>query len=154
MITNTPKPETLSAAEWQELLEKMTAEMACCTGTIHRLESQESGELVLVAQLGIPEPLMPKIQRIPIGKGIAGAAAERREPVQLCNLQTDTSGVAKPEAKTTQVSGSLAIPVIEDGQLVGTLGVGMREPHDFDEAEIGKLQAIGHWLSGALAKQT
>ena len=127
--------------------------MKCCTGTIHRLETPDANELTLVAQIGIPEPLLPIIQRIAIGKGIAGAAAERREPVQLCKLQTDTSGVARPEAKTTQVSGSLAIPIIEDGQLVGTRGVGMREPHDFEVAEVGKLELIGHWLSEALAKQ-
>ena len=73
----------------------------------------------IVAHLGIPEALMPVIQTIPVGKGIAGAAAERREPVELCNLQTDTSGVAKPGAKQTQVQGSLAVPVLEGDRLAG-----------------------------------
>ena len=41
---------------------------------------------------GIPAHLLPVIQRIPVGKGIAGLAVERQEPVDMCNLQTDSSG--------------------------------------------------------------
>ena len=74
-----------------------------------------------------------------MGKGIAGAAAQRLEPVELCNLQTDTSGVAKPGAKQTNVQGSLAVPALHQGQLYGTLGVGMQTPHDFSESEKQRL---------------
>ena len=123
--------------------------MGCTTGTVHRL-SAETHLLELVDQQGIPEVLMDKIQSIPVGKGIAGAAAERRDAVQLCNLQTDTSRVAKPDAKKTQVSGSLAVPILDGDVLVGTLGVGMREPHDFSEAETENLWAIARWLAKAI----
>jgi L-methionine (R)-S-oxide reductase len=138
--------------DWSELMLCILSEMSCTTGTIHRLSAGSSNLLELVVQRGIPEVLMNKIQTIPVGKGIAGAAAERRDAVQLCNLQTDTSGVAKPDAKKTQVGGSLAVPILNGEVLVGTLGVGMREPHEFSEVETENLWAIARWLAPAIAK--
>jgi putative methionine-R-sulfoxide reductase with GAF domain len=102
-----------------------------------------TGLLSLVAQRGIPPHLMPVVQSIPVGKGIAGAAAERREPVELCNLQADLGGVAKPGARATNVQGSLAVPCLLGDELRGTLGVGMMTPHDFTEEEKARLMAIG-----------
>ena len=115
----------------------------CQTGTLHKTDG--SGEFLdLVVQAGVPDFLLPKITRIPFGKGIAGAAAERREPVELCNLQEDLGGVARPDARQTQVSGSLAVPVFSpDGtRVLGTLGVGMQAPHDFSDDEKSRLAAI------------
>ncbi|WP_193214716.1 GAF domain-containing protein [Luteolibacter marinus] len=113
----------------------------CQTGTLHR---SDGDFLDLVAHVGVPEFLLPKISRIPFGKGIAGAAAERREPVELCNLQQDLGGVARPDARETKVSGSLAVPVFSpDGaQVLGTLGVGMQAPHDFTAEETSRLEEI------------
>lgn len=141
---------TQTTEQWSELLQQILDAMDCTTGTIHRL-NPATNLLELIAQHGIPEMLMDKIALIPIGKGIAGAAAERRDAVQLCNLQTDTSGVARPDAKKTQVSGSLAIPVLDGEKLLGTVGVGMHAPHEFTDAESEKLWGIARWLAPALA---
>jgi len=84
-----------------------------------------------------------------VGKGIAGVAAERREPVEMCNLQTDTSGVAKAGAKQTQVQGTLAVPVMDGERLCGTLGIGKQVPYDFTAAEKERLMSIA---SGCAAK--
>jgi L-methionine (R)-S-oxide reductase len=123
---------------WAEFLTQTIAEFGCTTGTLHRLDSADR-HLKLVAQQGIPEALMPIIQSIPVGKGIAGVAAERQEPVEMCNLQTDTSGVAKPGAKQTQVQGTLAVPVMDGGRLCGTLGIGKLVPYDFTTEEKDQL---------------
>ncbi|MEX1115290.1 MAG: GAF domain-containing protein, partial [Akkermansiaceae bacterium] len=69
------------------LLNSVLMEFSCQTGTIHR--SDDGKILDLVCQIGVPDELLDKISNIPFGKGIAGAAAERREPVELCNLQLD-----------------------------------------------------------------
>ena len=71
--------------------------------------------LKLPAQRGIPEAIMDRVRVIPIGKGMAGLAAERREPVQVCNLQTDESGVAKPSAKMTQMENRIVLARFKDG---------------------------------------
>lgn len=134
--------EQPDSGEWSRFLEAVIADFDCVTGTLHRLDPAD-GLLKLVAQQGIPEGPMPIIQTIPVGKGIAGVAAERREPVEMCNLQTDTSGVAKPGAKQTQVQGSLAVPVMDGDRLCGTLGVGKMVPYDFTEVEKQRLLSIG-----------
>jgi len=132
----------------EKWLRGVLEEFGCETGTLHR--TGESGDLLeLVVQVGVPEVLMPKITRIPFGKGIAGAAAESRGPVELCNLQQDLGGVAKPDARKTGVSGSLAVPVMaEDGRVLGTLGIGMREPHVFGEEEKERLAEVARGVAG------
>ncbi len=119
----------------------------CQTGTIHRTTG-DGRTLELVVCEGVPEFLLEKISCIPFGKGIAGVAAETRGPVELCNLQQDLGGVAKPDARTTGVSGSLAVPVFAaDGSVAGTLGVGMQAPHDFSEEEKSRLADLAERLA-------
>ncbi len=132
----------------QSFLNAALADLGCQTGTIHRTGTD--GLLRLEAQVGVPEFLLPKIASIPFGKGIAGCAAERKGPVQLCNLQTDTSGVARPEAKATGVNGSLAVPVLAaDGRVLGVIGVGKSVPHDFTAEETARLEARAAELAKA-----
>lgn len=113
----------------------------CQTGTLHRADGEW---LDLVVAQGVPETLMPMISRIPFGKGIAGAAAATREPVELCNLQKDLGGVAKEGARQTKVAGSLAVPILSsDGERVlGTLGIGKVVPHDFSDQEKRRLATV------------
>lgn len=97
---------------------------------------------------------MPIIQSIPMGKGIAGVAAERKEPVEMCNLQTDASGVAKPGAKQTQVQGTLAVPVLDGERLCGTLGIGKLMPYDFTAEEKTRLLEIASSIASRLRMPT
>lgn len=128
--------------DWSDLLGGILREHDCQTGTIHRLAADEK-MLKLVHQIGVPESLSGVISVIPIGKGIAGAAAERREPVLLCNLQQDLGGVAKPDARKTGVAGSVAVPIFNGAgtEVLGTLGIGKYTPYDFSDAEIHRLEA-------------
>jgi L-methionine (R)-S-oxide reductase len=130
-----------SDTDWSQFLNNVASDFGCTTGTLHRFDPVDN-HLKLVASLRIPEVLMPVVQSIPIGKGIAGAAAERRAPIEMCNLQTDTSGVAKPGAKQTQVQGTLAVPVLDGDRLCGTLGIGKMVPYDFTEEEKSKLMKL------------
>ena len=107
--------KTLTAAmrgnpDWQAVLDLILKEFNCQTGTLHKWHDLHA-MLELICHRGIPRELMDKIERIPMGKGIAGAAAERMEPVSMCNLQTDTTGVARPKAKKTSVGGNIAVPI-------------------------------------------
>ncbi len=136
--------------DWQAKLTQVIADFGCVTGTLHRFDLTDQ-HLKLVAHQGIPEVLMPVVQSIPIGKGIAGAAAQTRQPVEMCNLQTDTSGVAKPGAKQTQVQGSLAVPVLDGERLCGTLGIGKMVPYEFSEEEKDRLLTIAAGLAQRLA---
>ncbi len=143
-------PDSPTANDWHAFLLNVLASFQCVTGTLHRLDPADN-QLKLVTCERIPEVLIPVIQVIPIGKGVAGAAAQRKEPVEICNLQTDTSGVAKPDAKKTQVQGSLAVPILTaSGELRGTLGIGKMEAYDFSDDEKSRLMSIGQEISGRI----
>jgi putative methionine-R-sulfoxide reductase with GAF domain len=132
-----------------EVLDQVLTHFACTAGTIHGLNSQ-SLMLGLRARRNIPDRLLPRIQQIPVGKGMAGLAVERRQPVQVCNLQTDNSGVAKPAAKETGMEGSIALPIFREDQVVGVLGVAKPTVYQFTDPEIALLieisKVIGKFL--------
>lgn len=131
---------------WQEVLSDIISCFDCTTGTIHFLDKNTS-ILKLQSQQGIPAFLIPKIAEIPIGKGMAGIAAERLEPVEICNLQTDDSGVARPAAKETKVEGSIAVPMLLNGVLYGTFGIAKPVSYDFTKEEISELLELGAEIS-------
>src|SRR5678815_5468871 len=98
LVTTIANLLTAPSPPWADVLERVTAHFACPVGTIHLLDPRD-GMLHLQAQRGLPPPVLDEVQVIPIGKGMAGIAAMRREPVQVCNLQSDASGVVRPGAK-------------------------------------------------------
>lgn len=136
---------------WQEVLSTVISAFDCTTGTIHFLD-EKSGLLKVQAHQGIPPFLIPKLSEIPIGKGMAGIAAERREAVEMCNLQTDNSGVARPAAKETKVEGSIAAPMMLHGTLYGTLGIAKPVPYDFTKEEVSDLLTIGEKISAVISR--
>ena len=120
------------------------AHFGCQAGTVHLLRE---GVLKLAAHHNIPPPVVHIIGTVPVGKGIAGLAAERREPVTICNLQTDTSGQARPGAKATGMEGSLAVPMLAGGELRGVLGIAKADAYDWPAAETALVLAIAARLS-------
>ena len=140
--------------DWHAVLVQILENFACVTGTLHRTDPS-TGLLMLVTQHGIPPHvlpmLLPKIDNIPFGKGIAGCAAQRKEPVQLCNLQEDLGGVAKPEAQKTNVQGALAVPIVgRDGKVIGVLGIGKMQPYEFNDSEVSDLNKVAALISPEL----
>jgi L-methionine (R)-S-oxide reductase len=134
-----------SDANLLTILDRVLAGFECAVGTIHSLEFA-TGMLTLRAQRGVPGILIEKVRKIPIGKGMAGLAAERREPVQVCNLQTDESGFAKPSARETKMEGSIAVPMLVGDKLCGTIGVAKPIAYEFSKAEAGLLLQIGNLI--------
>lgn len=130
-----------SAPSLHSALDAVLAAFAGAVGTLHVL-SPKSNLLELRAQRGIPPAILGQVERVPVGKGMAGLAAERRVPVQVCNLQTDDSGVARPAARETGMRGSIAVPILATGTLRGVLGVGKGVEHEFSAAEIALLERL------------
>jgi L-methionine (R)-S-oxide reductase len=133
-----------TATDPQTFLQAALIHFGCQTGTVHLLRD---GVLRLAAEANIPAPLLPIIETLPIGKGIAGLAAQRREPVSLCNLQTDTSGQARPAAKMTGMEGSVAVPMLAGEDLRGVFGIAKAEAHDWSDAEKAELLEIAAVLA-------
>ncbi|HEV2692694.1 MAG TPA: GAF domain-containing protein [Verrucomicrobiae bacterium] len=145
----TPKAEPFAAHPLEQVLRDTLAKFNSETGTIHKLHAPTQ-LLRLLAQVGLPPQLMDMVTIIPVGKGIAGESAQKNQPVTICNLQTDTSGVAKPAAKQTGVGGALCVPIRTGDTVLGTLGIGTKREHEYTAAEINALQDIANSLSGKL----
>ncbi len=127
-------------------LARIVRDFAADSGTVHFLG--EDGLLHLAAVTdGMPEPVLAIIRTIPVGKGMAGLAVERAEPVNACNIQTDTSGDVRPGAKATGLSGSIVVPIFAGETVVGALGVANRSERTFTDSEIAALLAEGRQLA-------
>jgi L-methionine (R)-S-oxide reductase len=116
------------------------------TGTLHLLE--RDGLLHLKAVSGqFPPPVLAVIREIPVGKGMAGLAASRAEPVDACNIQTDGSGDVRPGAKATGMEGAIVVPIFEGTCVIGTLGIANRRERLFSDQEKAALIAAGQALA-------
>ena len=121
------------------------------TGTVHWLDAEKQ-LLHLAAQVGLPPQMLEIVKTIPVGKGIAGQVIAQGRPVTMCNLQTDTSGTARPGAKQTGVGGALCVPLRNGDTIVGTIGIGTTRPYEYTPDETRRLEEvrriIGAHLSG------
>jgi len=135
-----------------EVLHVALAQFQSETGTIHRLDP-ESQLLHLVAEIGLPPQLLEVVKTIPVGKGIAGQTVVQKKPVSICNLQTDTSGVAKPGARQTGVGGALCVPIRKGETIVGTLGVGTVRQYEYTPGETKLLEEIGRLIGGRFTQR-
>ena len=131
----------MTQPDLEKLLRDTLAQFNSETGTIHKLH-EPTQLLRLLAQVGLPPELLPIVSIIPVGKGIAGETAAKNLPVTICNLQTDTSGVAKPGAKQTGVGGALCVPIRDGDKVIGTLGIGTAREHEYSAKEINALLDI------------
>ena len=139
-----------SPPDWPALLDELLRHFDCVVATVHVLDDAEL--LQLAADRGLPPPVRDKVATVSIGKGMAGIAAERLEPVQVCNLQTDDSGVVRPGAKLTQMQGSIALPMLEGGRLRGVLGVAKPAAYEFTTEQTELLMAVGERIALAVTR--
>lgn len=140
----------MNPTDLEKTLRDILAQFRSETGTLHRLD-EPAQWLHLLAQVGLPPQLLEVVKTIPVGKGMAGETAAKNLPVTICNLQTDTGGVARPGAKQTGVGGALCVPVRRGGKVIGTLGIGTVREHEYSAAEINALQDLANALAEPLS---
>lgn len=131
-------------------LDAVLAATGTTSGTVHVMAAGDT-TLRLMASRDIPEVVLDKIRAIPLGKGMAGVAAQSCQPVTTCNLQTnDAGGVIRQGARESGARGAVAVPLLRGTTAVGALGVATREPRDFTRAEIDALVQLGRAMAEAL----
>lgn len=138
------------AAGIEATLELALGRLDAQSGTVHLLA--DDGALHLEASARIPPPVLDKIRVIPVGRGMAGLAVERGEPVRTCNLQTDETGDVRPGAKETGLQGSICVPVLSGDRAVGALGVANTEEREFTAEEAELLVEIGRAIAERFAR--
>jgi L-methionine (R)-S-oxide reductase len=130
----------------QAWLESFVRDHGGVAGTVHRVA--EEGVLALCASVGIPPPVIALVERVPRGKGMAGLAYERNEPVSTCNIQTDDTGQVRPGAKMVGAQAGIALPVRDaTGSVRAVVGIAYREERTILESELASLQVIASKLS-------
>ena len=136
-------------ATLQETLRLILADLHSETATIHLLDV-ETQLLHLTAHVGLPPQMRDLVKTIPVGKGIAGQTVSQNKPVTICNLQTDTSGVAKPGARQSGVGGAVCVPMHQGKTIVGTLGIGTMRQHEYTPEETQRLQEAANLIATRL----
>ncbi len=131
---------------WSDTLARILEELSADSGTIHLLG--DDGVLHLkAASAGIPQVVLDTIKDVPVGKGMAGLAVERKQPVNACNIQTDVSGDVRPGARATGLQGSVVVPLLRGEDAIGALGVATRRERTFTGEEEQLLLEIGRVLA-------
>jgi len=114
----------------QEWLESFIEEQDGIAGTVH---VQRGEDLYLAAAHNIPPMVIAIVAHVPHGKGMAGVAQVKKQPVQTCNLQTDETGNIKPGAKAVDAQAAIALPVLDEvGAVRAVVGIAWSK-----EGEIG-----------------
>jgi len=123
----------------QKWLEQFLAAHRAVAGTVHGVREER---LVLEAAVNIPEPVLRATATIPRGKGMAGVAWEKNEPVQTCNLKDPGPGAAvRPGARAVDAGAAVAFPVHDgDGQARAIVGIAFAEARELPPDEIAGLR--------------
>lgn len=117
-------------------------------GTIHLREAD--GELALKAAVNIPPKVQEIVRTIPKGKGMAGLAWERDQPVHTCNLKDDKTGDVRPGAKAVDANAAVAIPIhAPGGSCRGVVGIAYLGERDITGAELEALRQQAEALPAA-----
>ena len=133
-------------------LRQILAEVNATSGTVH---IHEDDGLRLAAAVNIPPPVQQIVQWVPNGKGMAGLALQRREPIQTCNLQEDRSGAVKPGAKAVNAQAAIAIPVQDStGSVLSVVGIAFQDEREFTPADIEKLTSTVSTVRSLLGSET
>lgn len=119
-------------------LQNFLAQQGATSGTIHLFHD---GGLRLSAAVNIPPAVQEVVAWVPSGKGMAGLALERHEPILTCNLKEDRTGKVRPGAKAVNARAAVAIPVDDAGGKVrAVVGIAFLEERDFSAAELEQLR--------------
>jgi len=138
----------LAGDGWDASLSRILSHFHADSGTIHMLA--DDGALHLeAASAGIPEVVLNTVRTVPVGKGMAGLAVQRRQPVNACNIQTDTTGDVRPGAKATHLQGSIVVPILRGDAAIGALGIATRHERTFTDEEAALLLDAGKVLAEA-----
>jgi L-methionine (R)-S-oxide reductase len=130
----------------QTWLEDFVRDHGGAAGSVHL---HEDGGLRLAASVNLPPKVQEIVAWVPSGKGMAGLALERGEPVQTCNLRRDAgSGGVMPGAKAVNAQAAIAMPVRDSGGfIIAVAGVAFADEREIAGDEIDRLEKAASSLA-------
>ncbi|HSC78233.1 MAG TPA: GAF domain-containing protein, partial [Candidatus Acidoferrales bacterium] len=103
----------------------------------------EGNELVLGPFVGAPSPHV----RIPIGKGICGAAVAERQTVVVPDVNADPRYLAC----SIQTKSEIVVPIEHDGRILGEIDIDSHTSNAFTPDDRSLLEEIARRLAPILA---
>ena len=80
----------------------------------------------------------PACVRIPVGRGVCGTAAARRETVVVPDVHAFPGHIACDSASNSEI----VVPIVRDGELLGVLDLDSPVRSRFDDADARGLEAL------------
>jgi GAF domain-containing protein len=92
----------------------------------------------------------PACVRIPIGRGVCGAAAERRETVVVADVHAFEGHIACDSASNSEV----VVPILDGERLIGVLDLDSPVPARFDADDARGLEVLVQVFVAAIRRRT
>ena len=90
---------------------------------------------------------LPACVRIPLDKGVCGAAARTRQTQRVADVHAFPGHIACDAASRSEV----VVPLVRDDELIGVFDLDSPEPDRFDADDQRGLEAIAQVFMGSLA---
>lgn len=134
-----------------ELITRKTAEvMGMDSCSIYLLD--EAGEyLILEATTGLASEAIGRAH-LHLGEGLTGWAAQTGEPVGVADAARDPRFKHLPETKETIFQSLLAVPLVNQGRVIGAMNVQTQIYYQYGADEVELLSLISDLAAGALEK--
>jgi GAF domain-containing protein len=100
------------------------------------------GELHLGPYVGKPSPHM----RIPLGRGICGAAATERQTIVVDDVNADPRYLAC----SLETQSEIVVPIMRDGTVLGEIDIDSDRKAAFGEADRRLLESLAAALAGKM----
>jgi GAF domain-containing protein len=104
----------------------------------------EGDELVLGPYLGKPSPHT----RIPLNRGICGAAASQRATIVVDDVNSDPRYLAC----SIETKSEIVVPIMRDGRVFGEIDIDSDKPAAFGDADRRLLEAVAAKLARKLRR--
>jgi GAF domain-containing protein len=101
-------------------------------------------ELVLGPFLGKPSPHT----RIPLGRGICGAAATEKATIVVDDVNADPRYLAC----SVETKSEIVVPIMQDGEVLGEIDIDSDRPAAFGAADRALLQPVAALLAERLSE--
>ena len=133
------------------LITRRTADvMGMDSCSIYLLDA-DGESLVLKATTGLAAEAVGQA-RLHVGEGLTGWAARTGQPVAVADAAHDPRFKFLPETQERRFQSLLAMPLINQGRVIGAVNVQTRSPHEFSADEVELLGLIADLAAGALQK--
>jgi CheY-like chemotaxis protein len=130
------------------LLESLLSEAIELVGGSAGIVTRWDDETRVLSAVGASTPALQE-QQLRLGEGASGRAAEQRAPVLLRRADRDT--VPDPVLVEADLLSALAVPLLHEGRLVGTLAIGTSSAaKDFNQDDTELLEMLASTAAAAL----